>query len=296
MVKKIGRKTFEKVEFGIFVMPVIIFITVTIYIPFIMSSIYSLTEWNGIGRTPHFIGFKNFIDIFKGDSSFKDASIFTLKYSILYIILINILALFIAVMLDKKLKTVKLLRAIFFIPYIFSLVVVGFIWKFIFSRGFQSLNQITGLGIFNWSWLGDPKLAFISILVVSIWQSIGFFIIIYIAGLQGIPQDILEAATIDGAGRMQTFIKVTLPMLAPAVTTCVFYALVNSIKVFDVILSLTGGGPGGSTYSVTYDIYREAFQNNAYGYGTAKAMILFVVVLIITMVQLKFFKGKEIEA
>ena len=120
MVKKIGRKTFEKMEFGLFVMPVVMFITVTIYIPFIMSSFYSLTEWNGIGRTPHFIGFKNFIDIFKGDSSFKTASIFTLKYSILYIILINVLALFIAVMLDKKLKTVKLLRAIFFIPYIFS--------------------------------------------------------------------------------------------------------------------------------------------------------------------------------
>ena len=199
-------------------------------------------------------------------------------------------------MLDKKLKTVKLLRAIFFIPYIFSLVVVGFIWKFIFSQGFDSLNKIMGLGIFNWSWLGDPKLAFISILFVSMWQSIGFYIIIYIAGLQAVSQDVLEAATIDGAGDMQKFIKVTLPMLAPAVTTCVFYALVNSIKIFDVILSLTAGGPGGSTYSVTFDIYREAFQNNAYGYGTAKAMILFVVVLIITMVQLKFFKGREIEA
>ena len=295
-MKKIGRKTFEKVEFGIFVIPVIILITVAIYIPFIMSSYYSLTEWNGISSTPHYIGFKNFIDIFTGDSGFKTASIFTFKYSIIYIILINVFALFIAVMLDKKLKTVKLLRAIFFIPYIFSLVVVGFIWKFIFSQGFDSLNKIMGLGIFNWSWLGDPKLAFISILFVSMWQSIGFYIIIYIAGLQAVSQDVLEAATIDGAGDMQKFIKVTLPMLAPAVTTCVFYALVNSIKIFDVILSLTAGGPGGSTYSVTFDIYREAFQNNAYGYGTAKAMILFVVVLIITMVQLKFFKGREIEA
>lgn len=295
-MKKIGRKAYEKLEFWIFVIPVIILITIAIYIPFFMSSFYSLTEWNGIGKTPHFIGLKNFIDIFKGDSGFKAASMFTMKYSILYIILINVFSLLIAVILDKKLKTVNILRAIFFIPYIFSLVVVGFIWKFIFSQGFQSLNKITGIGLFNWSWLGNPKLAFISILFVSIWQSIGFYIIIYIAGLQGVPQDVIEAATIDGAGNMKKFIKVILPMLAPSVTTCVFYSLVNSIKVFDVILSLTGGGPGGSTYSVTYDIYREAFQNNSYGYGTAKAMILFVVVLIITLVQLKFFKGKEIEA
>lgn len=295
-MKKIGRKAYEKLEFWIFVIPVIILITIAIYIPFFMSSFYSLTEWNGIGKTPHFIGLKNFIDIFKGDSGFKTASMFTVKYSILYIILINVFSLLIAVILDKKLKTVNILRAIFFIPYIFSLVVVGFIWKFIFSQGFQSLNKITGIGLFNWSWLGNPKLAFISILFVSIWQSIGFYIIIYIAGLQGVPQDVIEAATIDGAGNMKKFIKVILPMLAPSVTTCVFYSLVNSIKVFDVILSLTGGGPGGSTYSVTYDIYREAFQNNSYGYGTAKAMILFVVVLLITLVQLKFFKGKEIEA
>lgn len=296
MVKKIGRKTFEKIEFGIFVIPVIIFITIAIYIPFFMSSYYSLTEWNGISSTPHFIGFKNFINIFTGDSDFITASMFTVKYSILYIVLINVIALFLAVMLDKKLKTVKVQRAIFFIPYIFSLVVVGFVWKFIFSQGFDSLYRTTGFKIFNWSWLGDPKLAFVSILFVSIWQSVGFYIIIYIAGLQAVPQDALEAATIDGAGAREKFFKITLPMLAPAITTCVFYALVNSIKVFDVILSLTGGGPGGTTYSVTFDIYREAFQNNNYGYGTAKAMLLFGVVLVITMVQLKFFKGREVEA
>lgn len=295
-MKNIKAKTLDKIEFGIFVAPVVIFITIAIYIPFVLSSYYSLTEWNGISSTTHFIGFKNFIDIFTGDSDFISASVFTLKYSVLFIVLINIIAIVLAVILDKKLRTVKLLRTIFFIPYIFSLVVVGFIWKFIFSQGFEALNKMTGLGFFNWSWLGDPKLGFVSILLVSIWQSVGFYIIIYIAGLQAVPEQLLEAATIDGAGPIYKFFKVTLPMLAPSITTCVFYSLINSIKVFDVILSLTEGGPGGTTYSVTYDIYREAFQNNNYGYGSAKAMILFVVVLLITVVQLKYFKGKEIEA
>jgi raffinose/stachyose/melibiose transport system permease protein len=283
------------VEFGIFVLPVIIFVTITIYIPFLLSSYYSLTEWNGVSRASHFIGFKNFSNILN-DSDFKAASIFTLKYCILFVVLTNGIAIILAVILNKKLKGVKVLRAVFIIPYIFSLVVVGFIWKFIFSQGFAVLAKITGLGFFNWSWLGEPKLGFISILLVTIWQSIGFYIIIYIAGLQTVPDEMLEAATIDGAGTFQKFKKVTMPFLAPSITTCVFYALINSIKVFDVIISLTAGGPGGTTYSVTYDIYREAFQNNNYGYGTAKAMFLFVAVLIITAVQLKYFKGKEIEA
>jgi raffinose/stachyose/melibiose transport system permease protein len=293
---KLKKKSLDRLEFGMFVIPVVVFITAMIYVPFVMSSYYSLTEWNGISSTTKFIGLRNFIDIFTGDSGFLAAAKFTVKYSILFILLINVLTLLLAVLLDRKLKTVKFLRAAFFIPYIFSLVVVGFIWKFIFSQGFEALGRLTGLGVFNWSWLGDAKLGFVSILLVSVWQSAGFYVMIYIAGLQAVPEQLLEAATIDGAGRFQRFWNVTLPMLAPSITTCVFYALINSIKVFDVILSLTAGGPGGATYSVTYDIFREAFQNNNYGYGSAKAMLLFVAVLMITVVQLKFFKGREIEA
>lgn len=133
-------------------------------------------------------------------------------------------------------------------------------------------------------------------LFVSIWQSIGFYMVIYIAGLQSVPDDLKEAATVDGAGPVRRFFNVTLPLLAPSITISVFMALTNSIKVFDVILSLTGGGPGGTTYSVAYDIYRDTFQNNLYGYGTAKALILFVAVLIITIIQLTLFKRREVEA
>lgn len=293
-LSRLSRKK-EKLEFMLYVLPAILVITLAIYVPFIMSSLYSLTDWNGIMQFPHFVGIKNFVSIFKGDIEFKNSALFTLKYSVLYILLVNFFSLLIAIVLDKKLKTTNLLRAIFFIPYIFSLIVVGFIWKFIFSGGFQSLHNITQWSVFDWSWLGEPKLAFISIVLVSIWQSMGFYIIIYIAGLQGVPKDLLEASTIDGASNTQRLLKVTLPLLAPAVTTCTFYALINSIKVFDVILSLTQGGPGGSTYSVTMDIFREAFQNNNYGYGTAKSMILFLAILLVTVVQLKFFKSREIE-
>lgn len=296
MFKFLGRKVSEKLEFGIFTLPVLICIAIAFYIPFAMTIRYSLTEWNGIAKSPTFIGLANFKQIFMGDANFTNAAWFTVKYAVLYIILVNVLAIGLAVILDMKLKSTTWLRTSFFIPYILSLVIVGFIWKFIFMQGFESLGASTGWGIFELSWLGEPGLAFISILGVSIWQSIGFYLVIYIAGLQSVPEDLKEAATVDGAGPFRKFWSITLPLLAPSITIAVFMALTNSIKVFDVILSLTGGGPGGTTYSIAYDIYRDTFQNNLYGYGTAKALILFVAVLVITVIQLSLFKRREIEA
>jgi raffinose/stachyose/melibiose transport system permease protein len=296
MFKSLGRKWSEKLEFGIFTLPVLICIAVAFYIPFAMTIRYSMTKWNGISKHPKFIGLDNFKDIFSGDANFANASWFTIKYAVLYIVIINVLAIGLAVILDMKLKSTTWLRTAFFIPYILSLVIVGFIWKFIFMQGFESLGDSTGWSIFKLSWLGEPGLAFISIVAVSIWQSIGFYMVIYIAGLQSIPEDLKEAATVDGAGPMRKFFSITLPLLAPSITISVFMALTNSIKVFDVILSLTGGGPGGTTYSIAYDIYRDTFQNNLYGYGTAKALILFVAVLIITLLQLTIFKSREVDA
>jgi len=288
-------KVKNKPGFIIYVLPVLVFVTMVVYIPFIMSMCYSFTEWNGISRAAKFIGLENFRLLFTEDGGFKDSAIFTLKFSVLFIVTINTLAVFLAVMLDKKLKTSGILRAGFFVPYILSMVIVGFIWRFIFIQGFETMGNLTNLGFFSWSWLGDAKLAFWSVLFVSIWQSVGFYIVIYIAGLQSIPVQLIEAAIIDGAGTVVRFFRVTIPLIMPSVTTCVFLALTNSIKIFDVIISLTNGGPGGSTTSITYDIYKEAFQNNSYGYGTAKALVLFVAILLITLVQVTFFKKKEVE-
>lgn len=293
---KKGRRRAERLEFGAFTLPILVSIIVVFYYPFMMTIRYSLTKWNGISKHPKFVGLDNFQQIFMGDANFANAAWFTIKYALAYIILVNVLAILLALVLDMKLKSTNWLRAAFFIPYILSLVIVGFIWKFIFMQGFESLGASTGWGIFQLSWLGDQNLAFISILLVSLWQSIGFYLVIYIAGLQSVPDDLKEAATVDGAGPVRRFFSVTLPLLAPSITISVFMALTNSIKVFDVILSLTGGGPGGTTYSVAYDIYRDTFQNNLYGYGTAKALILFVAVLLITVVQLTIFKRREVEA
>ncbi|MFB9327058.1 carbohydrate ABC transporter permease [Paenibacillus aurantiacus] len=295
-MRNLSRKWGDKLEFGIFTLPVLICVAIAFYIPFAMTVRYSLTKWNGISKHPKFVGLDNFKQIFLHDANFAHAAWFTVKYAVLYIVLVNVLAILLALVLDMKLKSSTWLRMAFFTPYILSLVIVGFIWKFIFMQGFESLGASTGWGIFDLSWLGEPGLAFVSILGVSIWQSIGFYMVIYIAGLQSVPDDLKEAAVMDGAGPIRRFFSITLPLLAPSITISVFMALTNSIKIFDVILSLTGGGPGGTTYSVAYDIYRDTFQNNLYGYGTAKALILFVAVLLITIVQLTIFKRREVEA
>ncbi|MNK28766.1 sn-glycerol-3-phosphate transport system permease protein UgpA [compost metagenome] len=295
-MRKLGRKWAEKLEFGLFTFPVLICVFIAFYIPFALTIRYSFTKWNGISKHPKFIGLDNFKQIFMHDANFSSSAWFTIKYAVLYIVLVNVLAILLALVLDMKLRGAAWLRAAFFIPYILSLVIVGFIWKFIFMQGFESLGSSTGWGIFHLSWLGEQGLAFISILGVSIWQSIGFYMVIYIAGLQAVPDDMKEAAVMDGAGPFRRFFSIILPLLAPSITISVFMALTNSIKVFDVILSLTGGGPGGTTYSVAYDIYRDTFQNNLYGYGTAKALILFVAVLLVTIVQLTIFKRREVEA
>lgn len=292
---KLGKKKKETLETVIFTLPAILLICVMIYIPFIMSGYYSLTEWNGISKEPKFIGLANFKTLFSGNSDFMKSIIFTGKYTILFMIFANIFALALAVILVKKIKTANFLRGVFFIPYIMSMTIVGFIWKFIFSQGFAKLYEMTNLGFLNWSFLGDPDLAFYSVVFVGIWQSVGFYVVLYIAGLQAIPGDVLEAATVDGASGAATFFKITLPLLLPSITTCVFMSLTNSLKVFDTILALTKGGPGGSTYSVTLDIYREAFQNNNYGLGSAKSLVFFLIILILTQVVLKGFKSKEVE-
>lgn len=279
----------------LFTLPAVVLVAMTIYIPFVMSGYYALTEWNGISKDPVFIGLANFQQILTGNPDFLKALLFTGKYALLFIVLSNTLALALAVALTKRFRLANFMRGMFFLPYIMSMTIVGFIWKFIFSQGFAKLFEITGWGVWNLSWLGDGNLAFWSVVIVGVWQSLGFYIVLYIAGLQAVSPDVLEAASIDGASSRQRFFRVVLPLLGPSITTCMFMSLTNSLKVFDIILALTKGGPGGSTYSATLDIYREAFQNNHYGLGSAKAILFFVAVLIITQLVLKIFERREVD-
>jgi raffinose/stachyose/melibiose transport system permease protein len=279
-----------------FVAPVLILILLFAEIPFVMSLYYSLTKWNGISKHVTFIGFQNFKELFTTDTDAWKSFLFTVQYSAVTIIATNIAALLLAVILTRAFKLSNVLRAAFFVPYIVSLVIIGFIWKFIFSSAFGSLFELTHWSFLHWSWLGTPKLAFISVVFVSVWQSVGFYMMIYITGLQSIPGELNEAAAIDGADGIKRFFTITLPLLMPSLTVALFLSISNSLKVFDIIFTLTFGGPGKTTTSTTMDIYNEAFVNNRFGYATAKSLIFVLVILLITFIQVKFFKSKEVEA
>ncbi len=290
-----GRKRKEHLESICYTIPALILVCVVFYIPFFMGGYYSLTQWNGISKKPVFIGIENYRKLFESSSGFLTSLFFTARYTVLFMILANVLALAIAVALTKKFIGVSVFRSMFFVPYIMSMTIVGFIWKFIFSQGFAVLYEKTSLEFLNWSWLGNGKLAFYSVVFVGVWQALGFYIVLYIAGLQAVPTDVLEAATIDGAGNVKKFFLVTLPLLKPSIITCIFMSLTNALKVFDIILALTKGGPGESTYSATMDIYREAFQKNNYGLGSAKAIVFFVIVLVITQLVMMLMNREDKE-
>ncbi len=288
------RKRKEYLENVLYTLPAVVLVVMMMYVPFIMSGYYSLTEWNGISKEPRFLGFANFISLFSGDRAYMGAVTFTLKYTLFFVLLSNVLALALAVMLTKKFRFVNVFRGLFFIPYIMSMTIVGFIWKFIFTQGFAKLTELTGWGFLDWSWLGEPRLAFWAVAFVGVWQSLGFYIVLYIAGLQAVPEDVLEAAVVDGCSGRQKFFRVTLPLLGPSFTTCIFMSLTNGLKVFDIILALTKGGPGGSTYSATLQIYKVAFTDNHYGLGSAEAIVYFLVVLVITQLVLRLMNRKEV--
>ena len=294
-------KTYNKTarsyrEFFVFVAPAMIFILLAAIIPFLMSLYYSLTKWNGVGKNIKFIGLDNFIELFTTDTGSLNPFCLRCCTVSLNVILTNVIAITLAVILTKGLKSKAVLRAAFFIPNIISLVIIGFIWKFVFTRVFDALYEATHWSLFQWSWLGDQHLAFISILLVSVWQSVGFYMMIYITGLQSIPSELNEAASIDGVEGLKRFFKITLPLLMPSLTVAFFLTIANSLKVFDIIYTLTFGGPGGATTSITMDIYNEAFVNNRFGYATAKSLLFVVLILLITILQVKFFKSKEVEA
>ncbi|NIK79459.1 raffinose/stachyose/melibiose transport system permease protein [Paenibacillus castaneae] len=280
----------------IFVGPVSIFFLLIMIIPFLLGMYYSFTDWNGVSGTVQWVGFDNFKQIFTNDSDFWSSFWFTIRFTIVGVLLTNLVGFFLAYLLTKKLKTRNILRTVFFMPNVIGGLLLGFIWQFIFVKGFSTVGDLTGWSFFNLPWLGDETTGFWGIVMVFVWQSAGYLMVVYVASLTNVSKDVLEAAEIDGATHFQVLRSIILPLIMPAVTVCLFLAISWSFKMFDLNLSLTKGGPFKSTESVALNIYAEAFQNNRYGLGTAKSLIFFLIVAIITMIQVRVTKSKEVEA
>ena len=279
----------------LFSLPAMLVYLVFKLIPASFGIFYSVTDWNGLNKNFNIIGFDNFKEILS-DVNFWNSIIFTLKYVAVMVIVANIIALLLAILIESLHKAKGFFRTIFYMPNMISMIIGGYMWMFIFTKVLYYLADNYGMKFLDHSWIGNPKWSFIAIVIVSSWAMVGYLMIIYIAALQGIPYQIKESAYLDGAGTWTCFFKIILPMMRHALTICVFWTLNAGFQVFDVIFSLTGGGPGRATQSVSMNIYEEAFKNNIrFGYATAKSTTLFVIILVITLIQIKSMKKKELE-
>lgn len=278
--------------FWLFIAPALIALFMVVIVPLLYGIYYSFTNWDGINE-PVFQGFTNYVKLLK-DQSFRDSLWFTTKFAIVSVVLINVIGLSLALLVTQKIKGNNLLRTIFFMPNLIGGLILGFIWQFVFISAFTAIGEKVGIKALE-GWLSTTKTGFWGLVILTAWQMSGYIMIIYIAHLESIPEDVLEAAKIDGATSFQRFRYIIFPLVAPASTVSLFLTLSNSFKLYDQNLSLTGGAPYNSTQMVAMNIYNTAFVNNNMAFAQAKAVIFFIIIAIISLTQVYYNKKKEVE-
>ena len=269
-----------------FVFPMLILYILFFILPLFQTIGYSFTDYNGINPKKEFTGLTNYFDVFQ-DKWFYNSMAFTGKSVLLMILLANVLGFLLALALNTKIRSRNILRAIVFCPFVFNNVTVGFIWQFLLGRFMTDLYPLTGWKVFNIGWLSDNSLVLYSVVFVKLWQSIGYFMVIYLAGLQLLPQDPLEAALIDGCTGIKMIRYITIPLMKPTAFVCIFLAITESLNMFPLIMSLTNGGPGHASENISLYIYNEAFKSHRMGYASALAVILTIIMTIIAGLQMK---------
>ena len=289
MNKKLGK---NGLFFWLFLAPVLIALIMVVVIPLLYGVYYSFTNWDGI-NTPVFAGITNYIQLL-GDEGFRNALWFTTKFAVVSVVLINAIGLGLALLVTQKLKGSNLMRTVFFMPNLIGGLILGFIWQFVFIQGFDAIGQAVGTQALQ-GWLSTTRTGFWGLVILTAWQMSGYIMIIYIAHLEGIPEDLVEAAQIDGANVFQRFRHIIFPLVEPAFTVSMFLTLSNSFKLYDQNLSLTGGAPYNSTQMVAMNIYNTAFLENKMAYAQSKALIFFIIIAVISLTQVYYNKKREVE-
>ncbi|MGL1891422.1 MAG: sugar ABC transporter permease [Spirochaetaceae bacterium] len=279
----------------IFILPVsILFFIFTIY-PFLGSFYYSLTQWNGFTE-PVFIGIANFKRLFD-EGSFLISLRNTILFALSGLCISNVISLCLALALKSAGKMSSVLRTIFYLPGVVSFVSMSIIWSSIYHYN-GALNQLLrkfGLEVLTKEWLGTYQSVIPSLIVILVWSGMGFGLIIFIAGLNSIPKELYEAADVDGASPITKFRIITFPLLMPSITIVTFLGFVTTLKIFDLPFIMTGGGPGDASNTVAMIIYKQAFSYNNYGYASAAGIILFILVGIVSVVQMRLTRSKEVQ-
>jgi len=294
----------NRLWFWLYLAPAFLSFIIVVIIPFFMGIYYSLTDWTAVaGIKPNFVGFENYKEMFS-DMAFRYSFIRTFLFTFLSVLSINFMALLFAFLVTKDIKGKNFFRAGFFIPNLIGGLVLGYIWQFIFKSVVPQLGGLLGIpALEELLLLADPTLALIGLIVAFTWQYAGYIMMIYVAALLNVPQELLEAAEIDGANVWQKFRSITFPMIAQAFTITSFLTLVNSFKQYDIIIALTKGGPStmfndeivNSTEMLAVHIYNVAFKYNDIAQGQARAIIFFLILSVISVGQVYFNKKREVE-
>jgi multiple sugar transport system permease protein len=285
---RLGRRKSEAIAGYLFLLPDVIGLTLFVALPIAAAGYLSLHDWNGLSD-PVFVGFANFQELL-ADAAFMDALRITVTYVVLFVPSVMILSLALAMLVNQKLRFTWFFRSAYFVPAMFSLVVASVVWTQMYQQRSGLLNSVLGaVGIAPQPWLGAPSQALLAVVIVALWQGVGYSMIIFLAGLQDIPAEYYEAAAIDGAGGWQRFWWITLPLLRRTTLFVAITSLIAAFQVFDPIYVLTSGGPANSTTTSVYYVYENAFFFLRFGYASAMSVVLFLIILAFTGVQLKLF-------
>ncbi|HPF86643.1 MAG TPA: sugar ABC transporter permease [Candidatus Limiplasma sp.] len=292
---KTGKTAFRKSLLW-FVLPMLAMYTAFVIVPSISSVYLGFTSYDGItDASMRFVGFENYKDIFQS-ARFHSATVNTVVIAFSFTLLVNLLALLLAIAVDCVRWMKNVFRSCFYLPVLISGIIAGFIWRIMFNYSFGVINFVLNvLGTGSLKFIDTMPNALLSIIFVLLWKNAGYYMIIYLAALQSIPFDLMEAASIDGANSRQRFRHITIPMLAGSFTINLTLALINGLKIFDEIAILTDGGPGFSTETITYMVYKVAFGEMRQGYGTAMAVILFLMILVLGGVQSTLLRKREVQ-
>lgn len=272
--------------FPVFILPTLAAFLIAFLIPFVIGVYLSFCDFRTVSDA-QFVGIYNYIRAFSDGSGFLNALWFTVKFAVLAVISINVFGFALALLLTRGIRGTNVFRTVFFTPNLIGGIVLGYIWQLIINGVLQQ---------YNYSITSDPKFGFIGLLVLMNWQMIGYVMIIYIAGIQNIPGELIEAAKVDGASPSRTLFSITIPSVMPSITICLFLTITNSFKLFDQNLALTAGAPGGQTRMLALDIYETFYGRVGFeGVGQAKAVIFFLIVAVIALLQLYLTRSKEVE-
>jgi len=284
----------QQMQYLSLVLPGMIIFTFGLIIPMFLSFYYSLTSWDGMTVEKPFIGLGNYAKLFS-DPYARNAWWFTIRFTLWNTIIQNVAAIFMAVALDSGIKGQKLMRTIFFVPCLISAVVVGFVWLKLYGNVLPALFKLMGLQGSLAMLLGKEETVLQGLLIANNWQWIGYWMLIYLAALQSIPSDLYEAAKVDGANAVRQFINITIPMLAPALTICIVGITTGSLKVYDLLVASTNGGPGRASTSIIYYTYSTAINGRQYGYGSALTISVVFALLLVAFLQVKVLKKREVQ-